>query len=143
MARGGDRGFERMVHRASDDVFFLGRVLSEYRALHGIDDKKLGQRLQCTHKALARLALCRRPDDREARFQEDVKRIAAFAPCNADRLVQLLREVAALGSLRKQKGKAPLAGLLMAARDRRRTRKEPKVRRPPGRKQSRRGPRND
>ena len=143
MARRGDRGFKRMVLRASDDVFFMGRALAEYRALHGMDDQKLGQRLQCTHEALARLALCRRPDDREAKFQDDVKRIAAFAPCNADRLVQLLREVAALGSLRKQRGKPPLAGLLMAARDRRRTRKEPKVRHPPGKKQSRREPRND
>lgn len=140
MAGGGDPAFQWLVRRASDDAFFLGRVLAEYRALHGIDDQKLGEILQCTDEGLARLALCRRPHDRVPRFQGDVQRIAAFAPCNAERLVQLLREVAALASLREEGGAEASAGLLMAARDRRKTRKESKERRPPDRRQSKREP---
>ena len=51
------------------------------------------------------------------RFQQDVLQIAKFAPCNADRLIKLIREVAAFTAL-KGEAQEKSSGLLMAARDR-------------------------
>ena len=119
MAGSGDPGLRWFARRASTDAFFLGRALAEYQAMHGIDDQKLAEMLQCTIETLARLALCRCPDDQGARFREDVRRIAAFTSCNAAGLAQLLREVAAVASLRKEGSEASSQDLLMAARDRR------------------------
>ncbi|MFY9822777.1 MAG: hypothetical protein WAM82_15450 [Thermoanaerobaculia bacterium] len=67
--------------------------------------------------SLDRLALCRLPDDKKPRFQEDVRKIATFVSCDADRLVILLREIAALHSLRDASEASP-ESFLMAARDR-------------------------
>lgn len=119
MAESGDPGLWWFARRASTDAFFLGRALAEYQAVHGIDDRKLAEMLQCSLEALARLALCRRPDDQAATFREEVQRIATFTSCNAERLVELLREVAAVASLREEGSDASSQGLLMAARDRR------------------------
>ncbi len=119
MAGSGEPGLRWFARRASADAFFLGRALAEYQAMHGIDDRKLAEMLRCTIEALARLALCRRPDDQAAKFREEVQRIATFASCNAERLVQLLREVAAVASFREEGSEASSQGLLMAARDRR------------------------
>lgn len=118
MVGSGDPGLRWFVSRASADAFFLGSALAEYRAMHGIDDRRLAEMLQCTVEALARLALCRRPDDQVAKFREEVQCIATFASCSVERLVQLLREVAAVASLRKEGSDASSQGLLMAARDR-------------------------
>jgi len=125
MAESGDRGLGWLARRASTDAFFLGNAFAEYQAMHGIDDRTLAKMLGCTIQAVARLALCRRPDDQAAKFREEVQRIATFASCNAERLVQLLREVAAVGSLREEGREASSQGLLMAARDRRRLGKPP------------------
>ena len=139
MAESADLGLRWFARRASTDAFFLGRALAEYQAMHGIDDRKLAEILKCTIEALARLALCRRPDDQAAKFREEVQRIATFASCNAKRLVQLLREVAAVVSLREEGSEASLQGLLMAARDRRSSGKPPE-KTPPDKKRSRREP---
>ncbi|MDQ3775289.1 MAG: hypothetical protein M3461_13530 [Pseudomonadota bacterium] len=119
MAGSSDPGLRWFARRASADAFFLGRALAEYQAMHGLDDGTLAEMLQCTLEALARLALCRRPDDQAAKFREEVQRIATFTSCNAERLVELLREVAAVASLREEGSDASSQGLLMAARDRR------------------------
>ena len=113
--------------------------MAEYQAMHGIDVRKLAEMLQCTIEALARLALCRCPDDQWARFREEVQRIAAFTSCNAERLGQLLREVAAVASLREEGSEASSKGFLMAARDRRSGGKPPE-RTPPEKKRSKREP---
>lgn len=139
MAESGDPGLWWFARRASTDAFFLGRALAEHQAMHGIDDRKLAKMLQCTVQALARLALCRRPDDQAAKFREEVQRIATFASCNAERLVQLLREVAAVASLREEGSEASSQGLLMAARDRRSSGK-PQERGPADKKRSKRKP---
>ncbi len=140
MAESGNPGLWWFARRASTDAFFLGRALAEYQASHGIDDRRLAKMLQCTIQALGRLALCRRPDDQAARFREEVQRIATFASCNAERLVQLLREVAAVASLREEGSEASSQGLLMAARDRRSCGKPPE-RAPADKKRSKRKPR--
>lgn len=118
MVESGNPGLRCFARRASTDAFFLGRALAEFQVLHRIDDPKLAELLQCTIEALNRLALCRRPNDQTPEFREEVQRIAMFATCNAERLVQLLREVAAVASLREERNEASSQGLLMAARDR-------------------------
>lgn len=119
MGESGDPGLWWLGRRASSDAFFMGSALAEYQAIHSIDDRRLANILRCSTQALARLALCRRPDDQATRFREEVQRIATFASCNADRLAQLLREVAVVASFREGPGECASQGLLMAARDRR------------------------
>jgi len=139
MAGSGDPGLRWFARRACTDVFFLGKAFAEYQAMHGIDDRKLAKMLQCTIEAVARLALCRRPDDQAAKFRQEAQRIATFASCNAEQLVQLLREVAAVASLREEGSEASSQGLLMAARDRRSSGKPPE-RAPADKKRSKRKP---
>lgn len=107
---------DRLLQRARRDPFFLGQALETYQATHGLSDDELAALLECGTKSLARLALCRRPDDERPSFREDVGKIAAFAECNPQRLVLLLRELAAMRALTEAKVEG---GLLMAARDRR------------------------
>ena len=126
MTGSSNRGLQWLARRASTDPFFAGRALAEYRAMHGIDDRNLAKLLQCRVEDIVLLALCRCPHDQEARFQEDVRRISAFASCNPVALAQLLREVAAVASLRGEAAGNLLQGLLMAARDRRNRGKFPR-----------------
>ena len=126
MAESGDPGLRWFARRASTDAFFLGKAFAEYQAMHGIDDRKLAKMLQCNIAAVARLALCRRPDDQAAKFRQEVQRIATFTSCNAERLVQLLREVAAVASLRDEGSETSSRGLLVAACDWRSSGKPPK-----------------
>ncbi len=105
----------KLVDRSRKDPFFLGWALAQYQAAHGLDDQQLTEWLECSSTALDRLALCRLPDDGKRQFREEVQRIAEFARCDADRLVSLLREVAAFSTLR---GVAGDVALLIAARDR-------------------------
>jgi hypothetical protein len=106
----------RLVERARHDVFFVGRALSIYQKLHDLDDQQMAQWLECSKDDLARLALCRLPDDKRDGFQRDVRKIAAFTACNPDRLVQVLREAACWEAL-KEGDKDPAHGFLLAARD--------------------------
>jgi hypothetical protein len=135
MTKADDSNLQWLVQRASSDAFFLGSALAEYQAAHGIAARKLAKILQCTPKGVARLALCRWPRDHEARFREDLEHIAKFAGCDAERLVQVLREVDAIASLRGE-GNEGSQGLLMAARDRR-SHEIPKGKRTPGKGRSR------
>ena len=108
---------QRFLNQARKDRFFLGWALSLFQETHSVNGHQLAQRLECDQNALDRLALCRLPDDKGGKFQNDVKQIAKFGPCNADRLVQLLREVVSISSLRGEVIE-DASGLLMAARDR-------------------------
>jgi hypothetical protein len=108
---------QRLIDQVRRDPYFLGNALTKYEVLHGIGDKHLAEWLNCGLDSLTRLALCRMPDAEQDRFQQDTKRIAEFASCDADRLVQLLREVTAISSLRDDDRSS--SGLLIAARDRR------------------------
>jgi len=103
--------------RASDDAFFLGRALAEYKQFHDINDDALAVILECKLEDVLKLDLCRLPDDQSPGFQSDVRRIADFASCNFINLVQILREVASVTSLQTLRGDASTS-LLMAARDR-------------------------
>jgi hypothetical protein len=107
---------QRFIKLSRKDPFFLGWALSVYQEMHSIDDHQLAQWLECDLKTLDRLALCRLIDDKSPKFQNDIKKIAKFGRCNADRLVQLLREVVSILSLRGEVIE-DARGLLMAARD--------------------------
>jgi len=106
----------RLVERARQDAFFIGRALSIYQKLHDLDDQQLAQWLECSTDNLNRLALCRLPDDKSDGFQQDVRKIAAFAACNPDRLVQVIREAAAWDAFQGD-SLEPAHGFLLAARD--------------------------
>ncbi len=110
------RGWQRLVSRAWADPFFLGSALATYAAVHGLGDDMLAEWLECPPANLDRLALCRLPS-REEQLARDVERIAEFAACNGNRLIAALREVAAIGALRRE-GEAAHGSFLMAARDR-------------------------
>ena len=107
---------QRFIKLSRKDTFFLGWALSVYQEMHSIDDHQLAQWLECDLKTLDRLALCRLPDDKSPKFQNDIKKIAQFGRCNADHLVQLLREVVSILSLRGEVIE-DARGLLMVARD--------------------------
>ena len=109
--------WRRLLSRSAEDRFFLGSALIAYGTAHGLDPQQLARWLRCPSANLDRLTLCRLPDDKKPRFQEDVRKIAAFVSCDADRLAILLREIAALRSLRDTSEASP-DSLLMAARDR-------------------------
>jgi hypothetical protein len=125
-----------MAERAREDGFFLGRTLSEYQEANSLDDGGLAAVLRCSPEGLSRLLLCRCPDDRAPAFAQQVQAIATFAACNADVLMQLLRQVLATRALRTER---PGGGLLLAARDRHDDQQSGKARTPARRKQ--RGPR--
>lgn len=119
MNRRGEPKLLRLIERASNDAFFLGHALRHYKTIHHMDDKALAKWLGCKPDGLERLALCRCPSDSTSTFQSDVERIATFSSCSAERLLRLLREVAAITSLAQASNEFSTETMLMAARDRR------------------------
>lgn len=109
--------------RASVDPFFLGWALDEYMAAHQISNQQLADVLECRNQDLVRLSLCRLPDDTGPAFRAEIQRISDYIPCNANRLVMLIREVVATRKLSGQVEEHG-TGLLMAARDRQSGRKD-------------------
>jgi len=113
----GTNGLLRLaVGRAEEDPFFLGYALAVYRAVEELDDAGLARRLGCAPVDIAPLALCRRPVSRDASFGDDVRRIAAWANLDADRLVNVLRHAESVAALRQARPRAG-GGVLLAARD--------------------------
>lgn len=111
-------GLGPLIQRAENDSFFVSRVIKRYKALFSLDDSRLMELLNCTTEGLERLALCRFPDDRDDRYREHVRQIAAYVPCDVENLLKLFREVASLDSLHKDAEETITSGMLMAARDR-------------------------
>lgn len=108
---------QKFVEKANTDRFFVGWSLAQYRTFHGLDEQDLAQFLECDIEHINRLSLCRQPDDQGDQFQEEVRRIAGFGACSPDRLVGLMREVAAFSALQEDTQERQGA-MLMAARDR-------------------------
>src|SRR5262245_25187669 len=108
-----------LAGRVRNDVFFLGAFLSEYQTAHAMTDADLAALLRCEEGNLTRLSLCRTPTTDLQSFRDDVSRIAEFAPCDGERLAQLIREVASVLSLRSEGDGRSQESILRAARDRR------------------------
>ncbi|SRR6266571_617006 len=113
-----ERAWRRLVNHSRRDPLFVGWALGEYGTAHGLTDEQVLEWLECRPDRRDQLALCRMPDSEDSTFPSDVRKIAQFVGCNGDRVVQLLREVGALGALRESDAGAADGGLLMAARDR-------------------------
>ena len=112
------KAWRRLVDRCKRDPLFVGWALGQYATSHELADNQVLSWLECRPDRQDQLALCRVPDPEEGAFAGTVRRLAAFVGCNADRLVQLLREVGALASLREGNTGGAGDDLLMAARDR-------------------------
>lgn len=110
---------EQLASRASNDIFFLGNIITEFKALNKLSDLNMSDFLECSPDALKKLALCRLPDDRDERFRDDINRISGYVKCNADKLITLIRQVNTLRTLRGESAMHAASTLLMAARDRR------------------------
>lgn len=67
----------------------LAAALAAYQQREQLDDGALAALLECSHDGLVRLRLCEVP--RADHFDEDVTKIAAYAPVERDALVQLLK----------------------------------------------------
>jgi hypothetical protein len=119
MGKSSDISLESLARRTEGDSFFVSYALAQYKAMHRVGDEQLMRILACTRRALDRLALCRLPDDHDPGFREQVQQIAAFVSCNADHLMRVFRDVAAVASLREPPAHRSMSGLLLAARDRR------------------------
>ncbi|MBI4336486.1 MAG: hypothetical protein HY683_01455 [Chloroflexi bacterium] len=94
--------------------------MDRFRAHRGMDETDLAHFLGCVPKLLSKVALCRRPDPGSPTFRADIHRIADAFGLQADRLVQLIREVDVLETLEDAAPTAEQAesrGLLLAARD--------------------------
>jgi len=113
-----DRAWLRLIGKAVEDPFFLGSTLAAFSEARGLTDRRLADWLGCSPSALDRLKLCRRPEDPDPALGEEIRRIAAFAPCDPLRLVELYREVAALSAFQGDPRATTESGFLMAARDR-------------------------
>jgi len=118
------RALKRAVSSARGTPFFMGHALAQYEKFHKIESDRLAEWLGCTPEAFAHLALCRKPNDTEDRFRNDVRRIAEYIDCEADKLVRLLREVSSISAF-KEENPPEEGGFLMAARDRRDSKKIP------------------
>jgi len=117
--------------RAAEEPQLLGHELREYRTLNNATEDDVAKVLECSRNALTCLALCRRPDLNTPSFRVDVEQIALHCGANAQRLAALLREVDSLRAIRlapiQPHLAAPQAGLLAAARDRKKRRRGQKT----------------
>jgi hypothetical protein len=117
------------VRRAYDDPLFLGHEMHEYSEMNEMTEIELARYLECSPDALTKLALCLRPDPGQSSFRANVEQIAKHCGASSQRIAVLLREVDAIRAMRKgsrlQMTPAQAApGLLMAARDRRKSRRK-------------------
>lgn len=102
-----------LLGRAKQDPFFVANALSEFQEGRGWGDAQLARWLGTSEKEFWKLGLCRKPSDLDPDFAKMVGQIAGYAGCREDRLLQVLRESAAVAALRKAAD-----WILMAARDR-------------------------
>lgn len=93
-----------LARRCEKDADFMAYALAQFRRQRGLtreDEAALTRELGATPEALARLALCRRPDAGAANDEADTARqvgeIAAYSGVPAERVAALLRAVEAEG----------------------------------------------
>ncbi|HEY9777223.1 MAG TPA: hypothetical protein V6C81_25900 [Planktothrix sp.] len=117
--RANDKALDRFLERVSSDDMFMASTLSSYCSSNKMTQEQLCKQLECTHEELIQLALCRRPRPNTDVFKREVEQVTRHTSVKPILLVRLLREVAALESLR---GVSEIGdsghGFLAAARDR-------------------------
>lgn len=102
-----------MAARVEREPDFVAYALAAYRRQKGLDAAGLAAYLGCPAPALARLALCGRPEGEGPMFAGRVRRIAEYAGCDPAKLASLLRAVELAETI------APATpSALLAARDR-------------------------
>lgn len=104
---------DQIFTRARKDPFFVAHALDGYQQSRDWTDAELCDWLDIDAKALWRLGLCRHPSDEHPDFLQSVQNISDYAGCSQERLLQVLRESAAIETLRQTDNVG-----LMAARDR-------------------------
>jgi hypothetical protein len=119
MRKPGAPSLRHAAQRATQHPFFLARPLLAYQAAHNLNDRALAAFLGCAPDDLPRLALCRRPRAAPPEFRADLAHLAARFHIRTEQLANLLREVDALQSIRRQSAQTQGAQrMLRAARDR-------------------------
>jgi hypothetical protein len=116
-----ERLLDYAAQRAKARPDYLGWILARYVERERISEAELATRLRCAPPDLPRLALCLRP--RAEHFAEDIRQIGAKFHIDATALagvVRLVESFEALGPTNSTMLSAE-AGLLMAARTRKRT----------------------
>jgi hypothetical protein len=116
-----DRLLAWAARRARSRDSFIASDLAAYQERHQFDEAQLADWLGGATRALADLALCRRPQADAPSFRADVERIADHVGVRGERLARLLRETGAIAALRAAPAdpSGPAEhGFLMAARDR-------------------------
>ena len=86
-----DKHIDVLIAEVCKDSFFLGRLLSEFKKKHHMSDLELAEFIECKPQALKRLALCRRPNCYDNRFNEDINRISTYVKCSPQKLKALFQ----------------------------------------------------
>jgi hypothetical protein len=111
-------GMARLLAKAEVDHFFLAYRLRSFAEIRSFTDAQLAEFLHCKQDALPRLGLCRCPESSAPSFADDIIRIAGFAPCDSNQLVNVLRETEGIMFLRQITTNSTGHNQLLAARDR-------------------------
>jgi hypothetical protein len=117
-----DRLLEYAAQRTKTRPEYLGWVLARYVEREHIPEAELATRIGITPHDIPRLALCLRP--RAEHFADDVRQISTKFHIDATALAGIVRLVESLETLAATHPNLPSgeAGLLMAARARKRPR---------------------
>lgn len=123
--------FALAARKAMSDPMFLGHDLYEYCVTNGLGLEALSRELNCSVATIDKLSLCLRPIPESSTFRKDVERISTHCGVDGQKLVEMLREVDSVRSMRnapipKDSSQSDRNALLMAARDRRIRRTDPK-----------------
>jgi hypothetical protein len=79
-----------LVERSREDSFFVGYYLTKLQGANGWSDKLLAAHVGCDPDRLHLLMLCRRPDPMEHEYEQHVRQIAEYVPCNEVLLKEFL-----------------------------------------------------
>lgn len=112
-----DALLSRLTAAAGKDHFFVGSRLATFQRLNAMNRSALAEYLVCDESDVDRLALCRAPDDLARSFRAEMLKIASYGKCDADRLIELMRRVAAVSVFSAGPSSVSAEDLLLAARD--------------------------
>ncbi len=99
---------------ASRDPFYLGWYLTSYAEMMSVDIADVAGELGCLPEMMNTMSLCRAPRSEPPHFREDIEAVASRFQVRADGLANLVRQVQVASD----------QGMLLAARDRDRSRGE-------------------